>query len=383
MSKALNLIRSLRQKIRRYIYYIYLDVWLISGTELHSGENFTICYAGNTAYKNYLVGLVFGDQYDEVYYGKNWLHNVFRIANQNIQNYSMMVLEVNEKVEKFITRKNDFYIPLWVRGEIDIPLTVSNRGVKSDMRKIRKNNLKFEVTTEKSQFHRFYHDMYLPHMTHRHGNKNVATCYDELMRYWESGTCELLLIKKENEYISGMVIVFEENSPRLFILGIKDGNLSYQKCGAGAATYHFAASYLAKHGHRSLYLGGSRAFLKDGVLKFKKRLGLRLISKSERGFLVKPLSPSTGLKGFFLRNPFIYTHRGRLDAAIFVEGDEVCSCDENLEDLCKSFYLNGLSQVNIYPLKVNGSNPKWGAPPQFSDKITILSAEHIFAPTLR
>ena len=117
--------------------------------------------------------------------------------------------------------------------------------------------------------------------------------------------------------------------------------------------------------------------MKDGVLQFKKKLGLRLISGSERGFLVKPLSPSTGLKGFFLRNPFIYTHRGRLYAAAFVEDDEVCSCDESLEDLCKSFYLNGLSKVNIYPLKVNGSEPKRSVPPPFSDKIKILSAEHI------
>jgi hypothetical protein len=350
---------------------------------LQSGENFTICYAGDKRYKNYLAGLVFGDQYDEIYCGKNWLHNVLRIANQNTQDYSMMVLQVNERLQKLIKRKKDFYIPFWVRGEIDIPLNVSSKTVKSDVRKIRKNNLKFEVTTEKSQFHRFYHDMYLPYMTHRHGNKNVANSYNELMRYWKSGTCELLLIKKENESISGNIIVFEENGPRLFISGIKDGNLSYLKCGAGAANYYFASSYLAKHGHRSLNLGGSRAFLKDGVLQFKRKLGLRLTSKSERGFLVKPLSPSTGLKKFFLRNPFIYTYQGRLCAAIFVEEDEVCSCDKSLEGLCRSFYLNGLSKLNIYPLKVNGTNSKTGVPPPFSDKITILPAEHIFAPTLR
>jgi len=326
---------------------------------------------------------VFGDKYDEIDLGMKWLHNVFRIAKQNIEDCSMMVLEVNERLHKLIKRKKDFYIPVVVRGEVDIPLTVSKKSMKNDLRIIRKNNLKFEVTTEKSQLHRFYHDMYLPYMTHRHGNKTVATSYDELMRYWESGTCELLLIKKENEHIGGHVIVFEENRPRLFIKGIKDGNPRYLKYGAGAVGYYLASSYLAKHGYRSLHWGGSRAFLKDGVLQFKKRRGLRLISKSKAGFLVKPLSPSPGLKGFFLRNPFIYAHRGRLYAAIFVEEDEVCSCDESLEDLCKSFYLNGLSKVNIYPLEVNESNPKRGVPSAFSDKITILSVDHIFAPTLR
>jgi hypothetical protein len=225
--------------------------------------------------------------------------------------------------------------------------------------------------------------MYLPYMTHRHGNRNVAAHYDALVRYWESRTCELFLIKKENEYIGGQVIDFEEDNPRLVILGIKDANPRYLKYGAGAAGYYLASSYLAKRGYRSLHLGASRPFLKDGVLQFKKRRGLRLIPEREKGFLVKPLSPSTGLRGFFLRNPFIYTHRRRLYAAIFVEKDEVCSCDESLEDLCKSFYLNGLSKVSIYPLKVNENNPKKGVPSVFSDKIRILSADHIFAPALR
>jgi hypothetical protein len=140
MSKLLNLIRSIRKKIRRNIH---LHVWLISGTELHSGEHLTIIYAGKIGNKNYIVNLVFGDQYDEIDLGKKWLHNVFRIAKQNIQDCSMMVLEVNKRLHKLIKRKKDFYLPLWVLGEVDIPLPVSNRSVKSDLRRIRKNNLKF------------------------------------------------------------------------------------------------------------------------------------------------------------------------------------------------------------------------------------------------
>ena len=379
MSRLRNLIQSIRKTIR---CKFKLCVWLISGTELHSGEHFTVLYAGNKVFKNYIVSLVFGDTYDEIDLGMKWLHNVFRIAKQNVQDCSMMVLEVNERLHKLIKRKKDFYIPVVVRGEVDIPLAVSNNSVRSDRRKIRKNNLKFEVTTEKSQLHRFYHDMYLPYITHRHGNNSVVTSYDELMRYWESGTCELLLIKKENEHIGGHVIVFEKNSPRLLIGGIKDGNLRYLKYGVGAAGYYLASSYLAKNGHRSFHLGGSRAFLNDGVLQFKKRRGLRLTSKSKEGFLVRPLFPSPGLKGFFLGNPFIHIHRGRLHAAIFVEKDEVCSCDKSLEDLYKCFYLNGISEVNIYPFKINESNPKRRVPPAFSGKITILSPDHIFGPAL-
>jgi hypothetical protein len=383
MAKFHNSIRLIRKKIKSNIK---LRVWLVSGTELHSGEHFTIFYAGERINKNYIANLIYGDQYSEIELGTKWIDNNFRIAKlakQNMQDCSMMVLEVNERLHKLIKRKKDFYLPFWVRGEVDIPLTASNNSMKEDLRIIRKNNLKLEVTTEKSQFDKFFNDMYLPYMAHRYGNTNLAIKFDYLMRYLESEKCELLLIKKEEEHISGQVIVFEENSPKLLILGIKDGNPHYLRYGAGAAGYYLASSYLAKRGYKSLNLGGSRPFLKDGVLQFKKRRGLRLTSKDKKGFLVKPLSPSTGLKGFFLRNPFIYTHRERLYAAIFVEEDEACSCDQSLEDLCRCFYLDGLSKLNIYPFKVNGSNPKRLVPSAFSNKITILSADHIFAPTLR
>ena len=380
MSKLSSPIRSVRRKVRRTLKF---STWLISGTESHSGENFTILYAGRRINKHYIANLVFDDQYDEIDFGIKWLHHVFRIAKQNIQDCSMIVIEVNERLHNLIKRKKDFYIPLWVRGEIDIPLTVSSKDVKNDLRKIRKNNLEFEVTTEKSQLDKFYHEMYLPYMTHRHGNRNWALKYHRLMQYWESGTCELFLIKKDNEHIGGEVIVFEENGPRLLVVGIKDGNPRYLKYGVGSAGYYLASNYLAKRGHNRLHLGGSRPFLKDGLLQFKKKLGLRLTSRSKEGFLFKPLSPSTGLKEFFLGNPFIYTHQRELYAAIFVEEDEVCSCDESLEGLCKSFYLDGISKVNIYPLKVNGSEPKRSVPSAFSDKIEILSAEHILAPNLR
>jgi hypothetical protein len=108
-----------------------------------------------------------------------------------------------------------------------------------------------------------------------------------------------------------------------------------------------------------------------------------LSSTSKEGFLFKPLSPSNGLKEFLLRNPFIYARQGGLYAAIFVEEDEVCSCDKSLEILYKNSYLDGLSRINIYPFKVNEINSKRGVPSAFSDKITILSVDHIFAPALK
>ena len=117
----------------------------------------------------------------------------------------------------------------------------------------------------------------------------------------------------------------QKNVPRLWLLGIKDGDQSYFKEHASTACYYFASCYLQAQGYRNVHLGGSRAFLNDGVLQFKKRRGLRVLNRSEGGLVIKVISASDGLKGFFLRNPFVYVDRGELCGAIFVDNDEDCS----------------------------------------------------------
>ena len=365
-------LRPIEEKIRKNMCF---PVWLLNGIELNSGAHFAIIYLGNQENKNYIANLAYGEQYDEIYLGEKWLPNIFLMLKTTARNYCMIIIDANESLCRLMKRNRDFYIPSWVHGELGLPLTVSDKSSKNDLRKIRKNNLKYEVTTEKLQFHQFYHDMYSPYMIKRHGNKNKSLNYDELMRYWESGKCELMLIKRENEHVAGEVILFEENGPRLLILGIQDGDPCYLKYGTGAACYHFSAHYLQERGYKSLHLGGSRPFLNDGVLRFKKKLGLRLVGKTDEGFLFKPLSPTAGLRGFLLRNPFIFAHQKELCGAIFIENGEVCSSQKNLTQFSKCFYINGLSNLNIYPLNSNGTNSKTMIGSALANRINILPAE--------
>jgi hypothetical protein len=259
---------------------------------------------------------------------------------------------------------------------------ISNRSTKWELRKIKKNDLDFKITSKESQFYEFYHNMYLPYMIERHGNRNKCLSYSRLMEYWESGNCELMLIKNEKKYIAGQVIVYDNGRARLSLFGIKDGKECYLKSGAGAAGYHFSARYLEYQGHRKIHVGGSRAFLRDGVLQYKKKLGLRLVGRSREGFLIKVLSLSSGVKEFFLRNPFIFVDRGRTHGAIFVERLEDCSSAKSLEEFCKSFYTQGMSNLIIYPLNLGKDDHKIIFPTTVSNKATIVPADHLSGPAL-
>jgi hypothetical protein len=367
---------SLRLNIN---YILKFNLWFINGTEVQSGHRLGIIYGGDLQSRNFIISLAFADKYEVIELGKRGLYDIFLKSKRIRQNCCMMILKVNDILCKIIKRNRDFYIPLWVHGKIDVPLSLLKKSVKSDLKKITREKFSFEVTTEESKVKNFYNNMYLPYVNQRHGNMAIPTEYKYVKQYLKIGACDLMFVKRKSEYIAGLLILYEKSGPRLWLLGIKDGDQCYLKDHAGTACYYLASSYLQEQGYGSVNLGGSRAFLNDGVLQFKKKWGFRLVGKSEGGFLIKPVFGSTGFKGFFHRNPFIYMDQKRLCGAIFVENDQDC-CSKSFEKLCKGLWLNGLSTLNIYRFSDVACADGMTVSPEILDKMTIRVADQPLKP---
>jgi hypothetical protein len=62
---------------------------------------------------------------------------------------------------------------------------------------------------------------------------------------------ELILVKKDGEYITGELLVFEDNTVHAKAIGVKDGNIDYLKSGAVAALYYHEILYLKENGYRN------------------------------------------------------------------------------------------------------------------------------------
>jgi hypothetical protein len=124
-------------------------------------------------------------------------------------------------------------------------------------------------------------------------------------------------------------------------------------------------------------LGGTRPFLKDGVLRYKKKWNQKIVGTSLMGFLIKPLSKTVGMKGFFLNNPFIYVHKNRVNGAIFAEAGQPFS-KEDFQKFYKDYYLTGISKLFIYRFEQGHSRISEIVPPEFSDNMIVSSAESLF-----
>jgi len=344
------------------------DVWLMDGTEVLSGDHFSLLHVGTAGHKNYIGHLVFNGDFKETHIGRTFSVSAGHVIKRNTFDCSLMIVEVGSLGRKVCEREQDFYVPLFVQGEVDIPLVAHNESARSDIRRIRRNHLDFVVTTQPGQFRAFYYDMYLPYVTQRYHDRLLLMDYDEMMQKARQGDTELLLVRKGTEFIGGAVIAFDRGLPKLWSVGIKDGNLSYWRDGVVAAVYYFSSMCLAERGHKRIHVGSSRAFLSNGVLRYKRKWGMRVVGHwPPIGFLLKPLSLSQGLRGFLLRNPFLCIDKGRLCSAVFAENDEVRS-DRSLERLHKHHYLAGISKASIYRFG-EGESKTWFIPEECAPRL--------------
>jgi hypothetical protein len=361
----------------RLLRDLKLKVWIVVGEEHNSGMPLSILYAGNEInknypVKNYLVGIIFGASFHENYLGREWLWNIPKKIAHEGRDCSLMLIKVIKPLRKLLRTKNCHYIPAWVYGEIDIPAAPNSENLRRNLRKIQKHSLRFEVTREPQKFDDFYYNMYVPYITKAHGNSAFIVPYEEKRTKFHN--CDLLLVTKQDKSIAGTLIAYEKGSSRLWSQGIRDGNLDYVKEGAATAFYHFSLLYLEDKGFTKVKSGNSRAFLRDGVLQYKRKWSQKIIGTSRDWFVLKVLSYQGAAGSFLQENPFIFEKRGCLHGAVFVDGHDALSHKE-IKKIYKQHYHPGLAKLFIYRLGHRDIAKQDNIPPELSERIVLCSVE--------
>lgn len=372
--------------IYKYVKILRLDMWIIKGAEKSSGCELILAFAGRIVNKNYIVSLAFDSQDKEDYLGKKWLWNIEKIAKVENQNCSLIITETPYLLHTFIKKRgNSFFIPNLVYGEINISgdslshLIYKNTSLKSDLIKIKKNELSFVVMKELPELHNFYYNMLLPHITKSFGNQAVIPDYASMEHEFikHHSFYELVLIKRKEEYIAGSLLHYKKNIARLQVVGVKNGDLGYIQEGAMGAVFYFSVFHSAEIGMKKFDFGGSRAFFNDGILRYKNKWRQTLYNNKDIGFLCKIISKSDGLRGFLLNNPLIYEGKKGLFGALFITNN----CDflkEDFAKILKKYLLKGLSKLVIFQLGQTQQKETPIVPEEYANKIEFCSAEELF-----
>lgn len=362
-----------------------LDLWILNGKEINSQQELSIVYAGTEVNRNYLIKIAYGNSFNGKYLGRVWLWKIFDVVREKSPNCSLMVIAVDKLLWRLFTKWTYFDVPFWVSSLADISADSSllwrGKDVKNAIRKVRNNKLSFEITQDPSQFDNFYYDMHRPYIAAAYGNRAIIHPYDDVKKEFKNG--ELLLIKKENQYIAGAILIYKKMQAGGRLVGVKDGNFAYVKEGAVAAIYYFAARRFKERGYKKVDFGLSRPFLKDGALRYKRKWGGSRIAYSSQAdgiFLIAPLRKTPGLKAFLINNPFIFVDnidKRKINGAIFVDSGHPFS-QEELDEMYKEYYFDGMSNLYIYEFGKNTGRGEKISSLKFSNKIKLCSAERLF-----
>lgn len=341
------------------IYRIFLEVlkpnvWILDCDEGSMTKPLKIIYIGTEKNKNYIKRMVYNDICNEVYLGKKFCWYVYFILKKNRSKCSLAIIE-GTFIDRYLYRSmKDFFVPLWVDSVTNLPLKATNKSAKEDLRELRKNKFTYTVTKDTEILNDFYYNMHRPMIRARYTTGVFEISYDDMTEQIKEGCYELLLVKKQDIFVAGVVLNRCEGIPRLWKNGIRD--IKYRKDGALAATYVYASEYLWEKGYKKVSFGQMRSFLNDGLLQYKKKWNVTLQTAGKKGYILKPLVGSDTLNGFFETHPFIYRQKDKLYGAVFINKEE-CS-ETEYKVFQKKYYIEGISELNIFSIKEDGTIQK-------------------------
>ncbi len=367
-----RIVRWRRRLLRDY----RVRLVVLAGSERHSGESIVLVTSASGPERVYLAELIFGDNYVERDGRSVWLWGLRKAA---LQTGADLLVHFSRKgsVPTGLRRRGVFRIPVWIHGDVDFDtvdrLRSDSKNIKRDFDRIRRNALSYQVTEERAQFDEFYHSMHVPYVRSVHGSAAHVLGYTEFANRFDDS--ELLWIKQGSTSVAGQMLVYDKGLPRLWMLGMKDGSPDYVKLGALTACYIFSMQYLGEKGFKRMRVGSSKAFLKDGVLQYKRKWGVEIAGAKESLFLLDVLKLNSATKAFLANNPFCQLRDGELMAEIFSDENESLS-EAKLFEINKLFYFSGMSHLHIHKFALSEAGGV-GIPEELSH-ITVFDATMTF-----
>ena len=330
-------------------------VSLLQGTLRKSDARVSVLYAGRRANVDYLSRMAFDD---------------YRIVDQVITNLlafkphmqrmsdaaDMIVLDLGWPYNNRFNRKHSYLeVPDWINMAIEFPSTwddvVANfrrTARKHDMRLIRRNDYRCEISSSLEDIEKFYDEMYVPFLTHRHAAESVVAPRKHVIKRGLRG--KLLQVIRGDEIVAAGVIYPERETMFSLWMGIPKKHLEHQPEAAISALYYFGIQYAFSNGYEIFDFTGTRAFLNDGAFQFKRRWGPVVEDGfSPSSILLKPKSDSRQAALFCQQVPvLIRTVEGLEAVFVRVAGTAGDGADQKtFARLEKDFGCAGMARMNV------------------------------------
>ncbi len=168
-----------------------------------------------------------------------------------------------------------FTIPIWIQQVLPIPdppeKLLSGRqqdGTRFRINRARKQGIGYCFSQTSTDFDYFYHRMYLPFVTSRHGESALITPYKKQFRRFKRGG--ILFVIQNNEPVAGSLCYVSGNTCIGVEYGILDNDGFLFQQGISALVVWYTILWGYQRGCKFLNMGGSRAWCSNGAFEHKQ-----------------------------------------------------------------------------------------------------------------
>ena len=339
-----------------FVNHFFLDAYIING--LQGNGKLRLAFISETIPEKSLLNRIFPSGCN-VEKKKNFLKK--RLSNE-VNNFSKVVdMVIVDGRFNYLYRltgsiKDIVFVPQWIVQinsefkDLSIFARRRNRNAYDDIRSVKRYGYDYTFTKERKLLFFFYEHMYFPYMRNRYKEEKVDVPFKLIEKSFKKGG--LLLVKNKEKYLAASVVEITNKKFHPKFSGILNGETGLLKKDVLCALYYFYFLEAQNKGCPIVDLGLSKAFLNDGVLKYKVKWNTKIEFDKRRSniYAFKFCRSSEAVKNFLINNPFISIEGNNLAGNVFFDSDDGVAQDEAI----KMYQLNGLSELRIRYLDGNG-----------------------------
>lgn len=328
---------------------------IVTGLEKHSGAPLRMSYFGSENHLAYVLALVFrehqiDEQHDDlrVWNARHWVERRGHDAD-------LVVADLPWPYDRLLRGRGFIEIPAWVNQRL--PLSDQWQEVFAQFRRsarevglrnIRKHKLAYRLVHDEESVHRFYHEMYVPHVTTRFADAAFIEPDWKIQYCVDNGA--LMEILRDGKVVAAQVLWGSGHSLRFLWNGTVGEEFGPQSQGIFAALYYFGILHSFEGGYREADFSGSRPVLSDGVFQMKRRWGGQVFDGWSRDTLfIRPGHLHQPNLEFLVQNPLVARCRRELVGKVILGDGPVGS--EQVERAVQLYATAGLSAIRLYSLQ--------------------------------
>ena len=369
--------------IKRRVRPRWIEVEQLTGAETGTGEPLKILCQQDEATRHHFLKLMFAAPPESANLGRRQLLKLFRTFGQSDSSADLAIIAATAGQHEWLDDGSWFSIPRWVRGHAPLPpgeAVLRHDSVKTTLRLIKRHGYEAVPTRDEKHLQDYYDRMYVPYTLATFGEG--ATLHSLQAAKVLGANLEVLLLQKKSqpgEYLGGFLVIYEASAPRLWSVGVLNGDRELVRAGVLAALYYLSFQYLAKQGFTRLNLGGSRPFFNDGILRYKRRYQQRITHWNWEGTELKIARLTPAVKSFLRQNPFIFRSKGQVHGAVFADAPMTV---EKIRERHHQCFHEGLGRLVIWVFDADETVVLPSPPAELAGQVEVRFASQLVSGRL-